>query len=602
MRLRTRLFLAAFGIAVVSLLIAAALGSTSVQRQLLDRIESELVAQTRLVAELVALQASNLPVSQLDTQADSLGAQLGARVTLVAPDGRVVADSAEDGPGLRALDNHGQRPEIEAATRDGVGLSRRFSTTTRQELLYVAVPVRHPAVGFARLALPLTAVEEQVRSVRQAVAAGLFIALAGALVLAWVASTAMSRRVRAVAAVAERYSAGDLTPPLSDYGEDEIGSVARALDRSVQELGRRLSELSRARVLTDAILSSMGEGVLVVDARGHVQIANDAVRRMLHIEGSPVDRQYLELLRHPEISRQVGCVLEDGVSAQFEVTLNADPPAVILVGVAALAADEANPPGAAVVLHDVTTYRRAEKVREDFVANVSHELRTPLTAIRAAVEAVLDERSFTEGRQFLEIIERHTARMERLVSDLLRLVRLDAGQEALSLSPCSLTSVFNDVQVELAPVLEAHGQSIDIVWARREPVLVDRVKLHDVLKNLVENAFHYAPVDTTIDISAVMTDDRLVLTVADRGPGIPDADLTRVFERFYRVESSRVRNPGGTGLGLAIVKHLVGLQHGTVAAANRSGGGAVFTVMLPLRAEGVSRDRSGAPERPGPGG
>ena len=582
MRLRTRLFLAAFGIAVVSLLIAAALGSTSIQRQLLDRIESELVAQTRLVAELVALQASNVPVSQLDLQADALGAQLGARITLVALDGRVVADSAEDGAGLLALENHGQRPEIAAAGRDGVGLSRRFSTTTRQELLYAAVPVSHPVVGFARLALPLTAVDEQVGSVRQAVAAGLFTALAGALVLAWIASTAMSRRVRAVAEVAERYSAGDLTPPLSDYGKDEIGSVARALDRSVQELGHRLDELSRTRVLTDAILSSMAEGMLVVDARGHVQIANDAVRRMLHIEGSPVDRHYLELLRHPEISRQVGRVLEDGVSTQFEVTLNADPPVVLLVGVAALAADETDAPGAAVVLHDVTTYRRTEKIREDFVANVSHELRTPLTAIRAAVEAVLDERGFTEGRRFLQIIERHTTRMERLVSDLLRLVRLDAGQEAFRPAQCSVTSVINDIRVELAPVLEANGQSIDsVIEAGRDTVFVDPVKLHDVLKNLVENASHYASAGTTIDVSATMSDDRLVLTVADRGPGIPDADLTRVFERFYRVDPSRVRNPGGTGLGLAIVKHLVGLQHGTVTAANRPGGGAVFTVTLP---------------------
>ena len=591
MRLRTRLFLAAFGVAVVSLLIAAALGSTSVQRQLLDRIESELVAQARLVAELVALQESNPPVGQLDAQADSLGAQLGARVTLVAPDGRVVADSAEDGAGLLALENHRQRPEIEAADRDGVGLSRRFSTTTRQELLYAAVPVRHPAVGFARLALPLTAVEEQVRSVRQAVAVGLLVALAGAFVLAWVASTTLSRRVRTVAEVAERYAAGGLTPPPTDYGQDEIGSVARALDRSVEELGHRLSELSQSRVLTDAILSSIGEGVLVVDARGHVQIANDAVRRMLQIKGSPVDRHYLELLRHPEISRQVGRVLQDGGSAQFEVTINADPPVVILVGVTALTADEASPPGAAVVLHDVTTYRRAEKVREDFVANVSHELRTPLTAIRSAVEAVLDERSFGEGRRFLEIIERHTGRMERLVTDLLRLVRLDAGQEALTLAPCSLASLFHDVQVELSPGLEANGQSINVVGAGREPVLVDAMKLHNMLKNLVENASHYAPVDTTIDISAVRSDDQLVLTVADRGPGIPDADLTRVFERFYRVEPSRVRNPGGTGLGLAIVKHLVGLQRGTVVAANRPGGGAVFTVTLPLQPTDVETEQ-----------
>lgn len=591
MRLRTRLFLAAFGIAIVSLLLAAVLGSTSVQRQLLDRIESELVAQTRLVAELVALQASNLPLDQLDTQADALGSQLGARVTLVAPDGRVVADSAEDGESLRSLENHGQRPEIVDAGRNGIGLSRRFSTTTREDLLYAAVPVRHPAVGFARLALPLTAIDEQVGSVRSATVVGLLVALMGALVLAWVASTAMSRRVRAIARVAARYSEGDLTPPLSDYGQDEIGTVARALDRSVQELGRRLSELSRTRALNDTILSSMAEGVLVVDGRGHVQLANDAARRMLHLDESPVDRHYLELLRHPEISRQIGRVLENGVSARFEVTLNADVPTVILAGVVPLPADDVDARGAALVIHDVTSYRHAEQVREDFVANVSHELRTPLTAIRGAVEATLEAPDLVEGRRFAEIIERQTTRMERLVSDLLRLVRLEAGQEVLKVEPCSLESVFGGVGVELAPVLEANRQSLNaVVGPGLDTVLVDPAKLHDVLKNLVENASHYAPAETAIEIGSALSDGQLVLTVSDRGPGIPDTELIRVFERFYRVEPSRARNPGGTGLGLAIVKHMVGLQGGTVVATNRPGGGAVFTVNLPQSRSGPADD------------
>ena len=584
MRLRARLLLAAFGIAALSLLLAVVVGSRSVQRQLLNRIESELVAQTRLVAELIAVQPTDRTLSDLDEQADALGDQLGARVTFVAPDGRVVGDSAEDGEALQALENHGARPEIEAARRDGIGVSRRFSTTTRQDLLYAAAPVSHPSVGFARLALPLTAVEEQVESVLGATAVGLFVALGGALVLAWVASTAMSRRVRAIASVAERYADGDLSPPLRDYGRDEIGAVARALDGSVQELARRLRELSRARALSDAIMSSMEEGVLVVDARGRVQMANNAARNMLGIDGSPVDRHYLELLRHPEISRQIGHTLEQGAAARFEVALNTDPSRVILGSVSALELDTEDSGGAVVIIHDVTAYRHAEQVREDFVANVSHELRTPLTAIRGSVEALADEDDSAEGRQFLAIIDRNTARMERLVSDLLRLVRLDAGQETLDLAPCSLASLFGGVQTELAPLLGTNGQRLDTVVSGPDTVLVDPVKLHDVLKNLVENASHYAPKDSTIELGADRSDGWLVLTVSDRGPGIPEADLTRVFERFYRVEPSRVRNPGGTGLGLAIVKHLTGLQHGTAAAANRPGGGSVLTVRLPEQA------------------
>ena len=591
MRIRARLLLAAFVVAAASLLLAAVLSAWSVQRQLLVQIESELVAQTRLVAELVAVQPPNPSLTALDSQADALGDQLGARVTFVAPDGRVVADSAEDGESLQSLENHAARPEIEIARREGIGVSRRFSTTTRQDLLYVAVPGGHPSVGFVRLALPLTAVDEQVASVLGATAVGLFTALGGAFVLAWIASAAMSRRVRAIAAVAERYSAGDLSPPLHDYGRDEIGAVARALDGSVQELGRRLRELSSARALSDAIMSSMEEGVLVVDSKGHIRVANDAVRGMLGIDGSPVDRHYLELLRHPEISRQVGHVLEQGTADPFEVALNTDPPRVFLVSIARLDLDTDTRGGAGVVIHDVTTHRRSEQVREDFVANVSHELRTPLTAIRGAVEALadVDADDPSNGARFRAMIDRNTARMERLVSDLLRLVRLDAGQETLDIASCSLASLFRGVQIELSPLLGSSNQTLDTAVSGPDTALVDPVKLHDVVKNLVENALHYSPKDSTIELRAARSDGRLVLTVSDRGPGIPEADLPRVFERLYRVEQSRARNPGGTGLGLAIVKHLVGLQQGTVDAANRHGGGAVFTVSLPQKPPGTDR-------------
>ena len=278
MKLRTRLFLAAFGVAVVSLLLAGALVSRTLQRQLLERVESELVAQARLVGELVSRRGSAPTMAELDQEADALGEQLGTRVTLISPDGRVVGDSEEDEARLAAMENHGGRPEIEAARRSGVGVIRRFSTTVRRDFLYAALPVTHPSVGYARLALPLTVIDEQLAAVRRATVIGILLALSGAFVLAWVASTAMSRRVRAIAAVARRYSEGDLSPPLRGYGDDEIGTVARALDESVHELGRRLEELSRHRVLTDAILTGMAEGVLVVDV---AMIANYRVESLL---------------------------------------------------------------------------------------------------------------------------------------------------------------------------------------------------------------------------------------------------------------------------------------------------------------------------------
>jgi len=235
------------------------------------------------------------------------------------------------------------------------------------------------------------------------------------------------------------------------------------------------------------------------------------------------------------------------------------------------------------VLHDITDLRRADQVRRDFVANVSHELRTPLTAIRGYVEALQDTPATPEDtRRFLDIIARHTLRMERLVRDLLRLARLDAGQESLDRTSVSLDTVLGGVEHEMQTALEGRRQQLAIeITDDAATVRGDGTKLHDVFRNLIENASHYSPEGATIDVTARRAGSLVEIAVLDHGPGIPPADLQRIFERFYRVDRSRTRDPGGTGLGLSIVKHLVELHGGSVSAGHRAGGGAVVSVRIP---------------------
>ena len=586
MTFRPKLFFAALSAALIALVVAGGLFAESMRQRTDERIERTLVAEARLTAELLArLPVAGAPeIAQLHEEAGRIGALVGARVTFIAPDGVVVGDSAETLADLAAMENHGSRPEIVEARHAGLGRARRHSDTLKIDMLYVAVPVRHPAIAFARVALPLTDVRQQFRAVVAATLSALAIALAGAAAIAWVISGRMGQRVRSIAAVAHRYRSGDLTPPGLDYGDDELGTVARALDESVQELGRRLAELARDRARTDAILAGMVEGVIGVDPQGRLQMANEAAQRMLKLDELAVGRHYVETIRHPAIAELVAAALAGRAPDPLQLSPPRDPSRTIVARAAPAAAGGAAH-GAVLVLHDITDLRRTDQIRRDFVANVSHELRTPLTAIRGYVEALAEgDASAEESRRFLDIIARHTDRMERLVKDLLRLARLDAGQETLDITTCDTRAVVEAVLDDLTPALASRGERADVtIGPGADTLRADAAKLHDVLRNLIANAITYAPAQTPIRVEALCTGRGVSISVSDEGPGIPEDDLSRVFERFYRVDKSRARDPGGTGLGLAIVKHLVGLHGGDVQAANRAGGGATFTITLPLQ-------------------
>jgi len=578
---QTKLFLAGLSAAVLTLAVAGTLFAVTMQRQTNARVEQTLKTEAQIAVELLARAVDTRNDSRsLDAEADLIGQLLAARVTFIARDGGVLGDSAERPEALASMENHATRPEVVQARESGIGLSRRASVTVGEDMLYVALPATHPTVAFVRVAMPLTSVQAQLSSILTATLTALGLALLGGIVIAGILAGRIGQRVRAIAWVAQRYRQGDLTPPRLDYGDDELGIVARALDDSVHELGNRIQELERDRGRIAAILAGMIEGVIVVDQAGRLQIVNAAAQEMLRIDDAPIGRHYLETIRHPAITDLVTATLDGRTPASLEFTPPRDNTRTIIGRAAPVTAGW--PHGVVVVLHDVTELKRADRIRRDFVANVSHELRTPLTAIRGYVEALTEgDTSREETDRFLEIIMRHARRMERLVQDLLRLARLDAGQETLDIVDCDLRSLVQSVFADLASALDARAQQPHVdVGADADTVQADPAKLHDVLRNLVANASAYSPEDGTITLATRREGDELAIDVLDSGPGIPDEDHLRVFERFYRVDKSRARDPGGTGLGLSIVKHLIELHGGRVSVRNRPEGGACFTVTL----------------------
>jgi two-component system phosphate regulon sensor histidine kinase PhoR len=576
---RLKLFIGSMAAAALAVMTMALLVPWQLRAQERLVIERRLADESKLIADLLS-SARDITEADLDREADRLGTLVSGRVTLIAGDGRVVGDSTQTPAELAMLDNHASRPEVLASAGGRVGMSQRYSTTLQTDMVYVAFGSSHPVVKYVRLALPLTDVNAQLAAIGSATALALVAALVAALILSWVFSAPLARRVETVAAVAKRYSAGDFSRPAHDYGEDELGAVARVLDAAAQELGRKIDDLSRDRARTEAILAGMVEGVLIVDRQGRVQLVNRAAQDMLRVAEHATGRPYVEVIRHPDIAALLGAALRREPVASRELTLSRDALRTFVARAAAVSS--AGDAGAVLVLHDITDLRKAGQIRQDFVANVSHELRTPLTAIRGYVEALLDEPSLgSEARGFLDIIGRHTGRMERLVKDLLRLARLDARQEPLERTRCGVRDAFDAVLADLSQSVDGRQQRLSVdIPGDAAYVDADPSKLHDILRNLVENAVNYSPPQSEIQLSSERHGRAVHVIVSDSGPGIPPNDLTRVFERFYRVDKSR-SGPGGTGLGLSIVKHLVELHEGQVMVANRPDGGAVFTVVLP---------------------
>jgi len=572
---RTRIFLGVFGASAAAVGVTVALYGWWMRGALLADVQTDLLHRADVAAEL--LGDSSAP-SRADAR--TLARLLDVRITLVAADGRVLADSSVDDSLLPTLENHGQRPEIAQARGTGRGIDVRRSRTTGIETMYAAIAVSQPPTAFVRAAQPLTTVESRLALVWPLAGAGLATGLGAALLLTWMMSVLLSRRIRAVAEAATRYQSGDFSTPAADYSGDEIGRVADTLDQTARDLGRRLEDMARERAHMDAILTGMAEGIVLLNGSGRLVLTNPAVRGMLQLPDPTSGRHYTEVVRQPDITAQLAVALTGGAPQTVEVQLPPESRRTYAASVVPVPASRGG--GAVLVLHDVTDIRRADEVRRDFVANVSHELRTPLTAIRGYVEAMQDAGVPDDARQFLNVIERQALRMERLVQDLLKLARLDAGQETLERVECSVAGIVQAIERDLQGTLNGRRQRIQIdIASDASTVQADPAKLHDVLNNLVSNASNYGPVDSAIDVTARRVNRGVELTVADRGAGIPEADRARIFERFYRVDRSRGRDPGGTGLGLSIVRHLVELHGGQVRADAREGGGTLLTVFLP---------------------
>jgi two-component system phosphate regulon sensor histidine kinase PhoR len=419
----------------------------------------------------------------------------------------------------------------------------------------------------------------------------LFVALAagvgvcGVVVVSVVLARQFRHPVRELVEAVGRVGEPGAAPRLVPVGDSQQVALAEAFNETSERLATRINRLEEDRQQLRTVLSGMVEGVVVLDAEQRVLFANDRAAELLEFKvASPVRRHLWEVVRHRPLLDAVRHAQQNAEPHREEVRWSGQTARSLTVHAARL---PGHPPrGIVLVLHDTTELRRLERLRQDFVANVSHELKTPLSVIKVCVETLLDgaiEDAEHRGR-FLEQISRQSDRLHALILDLLSLARIESGDELYDFRTVELDAVVQACIERHRPRAAARNQEL-LVTPPEQPVRAwaDEEAVDQILENLLDNALKYTPDGGRIEVRW-RRDDQAVVEVSDTGIGIPEADLPRIFERFYRVDRARSREMGGTGLGLSIVKHLAQAMHGSVRATSRLGEGTTFHVRLPLSA------------------
>lgn len=613
---RSRNFWRLFG--TYGLLVLCAVGVlgtiviSRVEHYFLRQTEESLRAKAILIREAVR-DRPETTIPSLQKRIEVVRGEIAARITLLAEDGTVLAESEID-PSLYPIENHAARPEVLAARQQGIGVSRqRHSSTVDRDMMYVALrtePGSGP-VAFVRVALALDQIQAQLSELQRIIWTTAGLTGAAALALAFWLARRNARPLQELTHGAERIARGEYQHKVYAVGRDEIGTLGRAFNHMSEQLSAQFAQLHADRQQLQTILGSMVEGVVALDAGHALLFANDRASRLLEFDrAAAVGRKFWELVRQRSLQDIVRRVANGPETESAELDWSGPVVKNLTVQAARLSGSATG--GVVLVLHDTSELRRLERLRQEFVANVSHELKTPLAVIKASVETLLDGAADDPHfrKTFLQQVGEQAEHLHALILDLLTLGRVESGAEAFELGPVSLREASLACVERHRARAESRNQRLEAVdsellsssqslpsGGRESPensqpgidvtAWADAEAVNHILDNLVDNALKYTPEGGRIQVRWHIQDGHVCLEVEDNGIGIPQSDLPRIFERFYRVDKARSRELGGTGLGLSIVKHLVQALHGSIHAESQPGRGTRFQVWLPRPADSV---------------
>lgn len=553
------------------------------QRFHYERSREELRAAANMLTGHLEAGSLSFDSKEAASACDQFGQTAGYRFTIILPDGRVTGDSEKDPANM---DNHADRPEIREAMSGEIGLATRFSSTLRQNMLYVAVPVtqNNHIVAVVRSALSVEKLNTEMYRMKQR----LLLYMLFFAFLAVFATVFSTKKVSGLLAELSKHSAalgrGELEERLPSSDIAEIDLLSSSMNRMADQLNDRINTVISQRDEQNVLFACMVESVVAVNNERKVIRMNVAAKKMFDVESLDVTGKNIsQIVRNSDLHDIIDLTFEGSGIVEGEILLN-DRNIYLQAHGSILRGRSGEKIGALIVLNDVTRLRNLELMRKDFVANVSHELKTPITSIKGFTDTLIDNISVDEKDRdrFIQIISQQINRLQSIVDDLLSFSTLEHDIEKGEIERHNARIdhiIKNAVQVCAE---KAAAQNIVVnVAAQNVTANVNVQLLEQAVINLLDNAIKYSESGTTIEVTVETVGADIVIKVKDHGYGIPHNQLTRIFERFYCVDKSRSRRLGGTGLGLAIVKHVAIAHHGRVEVESDMGAGSVFSIILP---------------------
>ncbi len=583
-----KLFFPFLLIVLIPLLAFSRYAGFSMRQFYLEQTAMNLEARANLLKEQVTHYLLAGDEKNIDLLCKRAGKSSNTRITVIHPSGKVLGDTEKDPV---EMVNHSDRPEIVKAMNGETGTYTRYSDTLLEPMMYLAILLTEDGkpVGVLRTSVSISAIEKRLEIIQKRTSLGVLVIALLAVFASLLFSRYISRPIEKIREGAGRFAKGDLSYRLPVFDSAETETLARTMNDMAANLDERMQTIIRQRNEIEAVLSSMTEGVIAVNSDENIISVNQTAARMFHKQPSELlNRSVQETVRNPDFQRFVRISLLDENPREEDIFFHLKGELLLNTRSAPLKNTGGERIGILIILNDVTRIRHLENMRRDFAANVSHEIKTPLTAIKGFTETLMAGalNNTEEAARFVGIIENHTNRLIAIIEDLMKLsvIEQNSGDKNISLTECRILPILSSAVLICQQKVDEKEIRILSSCDRDLTARVNAALMEQAFVNLLDNAIKYSEPGGTIEIEATKNDSEVAVAFLDHGIGIRREHLSRLFERFYRVDASRSRKLGGTGLGLAIVKHIVIANAGKITVESSPGKGSRFVIHIPFQA------------------